>query len=319
MSSKFTIVRCIILSLLRVLVRSKQVSAVEPYQLSPEEVNALSSSMKQQSTQSGSSPIHGYEDEKHERLTDTYMGCTMHSDEDPVTHWIWKYSFAKARCVPEADGGDRQRYDVTCHTRYTRPEDRSVEKTGLDVEFTYGCEDGYVCQDWDYQTVDFVDREDIKCVPEWEVITQVLHITAATAGQSATSEEYCREQYVPSRSDYGGQVRSLELEVTEKVMWPNGSIYKAPTLSIRDKTTRIYGFDRALKHHAGVASASMILRATGLGRLQQKKLDFCVELLHGKREYWLVLVYSWWKLSGRRGSIPAELYHEMSGMSVESM
>lgn len=76
----------------------------------------------------------------------------------------------------------------------------------------------------------------------------------------------------------------------------------APTLLIHDKTSA-FNFDRAVRKDYYIATAEILLRSTGRNQVQQKTLQFCIELIPGRREFWVILMYSWWRASDRRGRI----------------
>lgn len=226
--------------------------------------------------------------------------CEGFDKKDHGRNWEYKYRFARARCQP--DHGDRRAYDLTCTVTIKKASFYAFS-TVSESTFRYVCDEHYVCQNWDYTSMDFVRKQDIMCVPESEVNTEHVHVAEAVPGTPTKGELHCtRAQLVPSSPHYATS-KGINFVVTEEVLWLNGSAYPAPILLIHDKSSP-FSFDRVLKKGASVASADMTLGPAGPNRIQQRKLQFCVELLPGRRDFWVIFMYSWWRSAGRRSRIP---------------
>lgn len=224
--------------------------------------------------------------------------CDEYSGEDLISRWEYKFTFARARCTP--DDGDLRKFAVTCDLTIKKPP-YFREKSEKPRDFISWCPEEYVCQDWDYKNIDEVDKQDVHCIPQAQVNLEKLHIAEAVPGSHG--KLHCsRDELVPSTSHVAGSSRGLNLIVTEKVIWPNGSDYTAPILLIHDKTLP-FGFDRVFKRNAHFATTDLLVRSTGRDQVQQRKLHFCVELIPGRREFWVVLMYSWWRATGRKGHV----------------
>lgn len=212
------------------------------------------------------------------------------------------YTFVRARCIPKPDG-NLKRYHYTCAVHTVNPTTGAIS-TRPDLQVADYCADKYICQNWDYETMDFHAREDIKCMSQEKVNTERMHVGVAVPGGAA--ECYCAEEKMVLRSSdwqYGGNQKGVNLIVTEEVMYPKGLDFTAPSLLIRDKTSP-FGFDRVTKNDASVATTQLALRRIGRTQVQQRKLEFCVKLAPRRLEYWVILMYSWLPSSGRRGRVP---------------
>lgn len=79
--------------------------------------------------------------------------------------------------------------------------------------------------------------------------------------------------------------------------WLNGWAYDAPLLQIHDKSLS-WGFDRAYKRDTNVASALVSFFWVG-GKLQEKKIQFCMKMKDKRRNDMVVFMYSWFPINSR--------------------
>lgn len=272
--------------------------AAEVYQLSPDEIRMFLA--KQPRRQLGPKP----RDEvwvagaKNDAYINGDAWCAIYTGTDKSSGFVYKYSFVRARC--DRAGGDLRRFKVTCDLTLSRPPLSPPRSVGPG-EFIGWCPMNTICVDWDYETMSRTKKEEIHCEPREQVNLDRLHISEAIPGSHA--EMYCSsEQQVPHSKYALGSSKGLHLIVTEVALWPNGSAYNAPIMLIHDKTSPSK-FDRAVSKNDHVVSTDILLRSIGRNQVQQKQLQFCVELVPGRREFWVILMYSWWRATGRRGHI----------------
>lgn len=233
--------------------------------------------------------------------TDEDRLCVSRTFTDPKTKAKYEFKFKRARC--NRKHGHRQRYDVQCSITVINP--RNLHPYRLDdFKFANYCPENHICQNWDYKTIDFVRRQDVICTPESEVNIEYVHSAQALPGTSASGKLHCAgDQLVPASSHYT-TAKGIDFVVTEEAFWPNGTDYIAPIMVIHDKSTP-YGFDRALQRDSSVISSDFVLRSIGPNQIQQRKIQFCMEMIPGKSELWVIFMYSWFREFGRKGVVPA--------------
>lgn len=287
---------------------------IQSYELSPQELKAVLQSRQLQKSLTTSS-IQSSVLKRTLPLINTEIMCTEMDNRDEEG-WDWKFKFIEARCKPTK--GDLRKFTVTCSSLYATPHARQTWRPSQDVDTSDVCPEEYVCQNWDRETMDFKKIRDIECVHQSEVSTKVVTVGKVIhdtrSKKSSTTQNYCTNpENVPESSDYGARVpwKGVNLVVTEEVYWPNLTEYQAPALYIHDKSKSLFEFDRVLERNAHVASAEIVLQPIGPSRIQQKQLQFCIDLLQGNQEIWIILMYSWWHATGRQGRVPEGISTEL--------
>lgn len=211
----------------------------------------------------------------------------------------WVHTFKDAECDPSE--GDRQRIKIICASRYTEQgAKRRVSIARPDSNFFRHCPAGTICTKLLYRaTQNSGPREEVVCVEQEQVRVQ-----SVSTSQTNADDVYCGltlrlpgDQYRPQPGQH-----SLNLVLTEEVMFPNGSAYPAPMLYIRDVTSR-WGFDRAFQRDASAASAKITLTTFG-GKIQTRFVQFCMQMMPGVAETSVVFMYTFFQdRSPRNGRI----------------
>lgn len=228
---------------------------------------------------------------------DTRALCTEKGYDDKWRRW--KFSFRKARCTPLTES--KRTFELTCITSFLSLLTLRRTMFRPDESFPEFCPEGFYCQDHDYERNDYL-IEDIQCVSDKEVSIEMVTVAEAIPGSPTTGIIHCsKEESVPGRHHVTPTWKGLNLILTEEVTWANASRYTAPTMFIRDQTTP-FKFDRALKHGTSIISAAMNLLICH-GKLQERRVQFCLELIPKRREFWVIFTYSWFQQHKRSGTI----------------
>lgn len=299
------------------LVNAQDVAAA-PYKFTPEEVKALLQKRQTMRAQASESSSHTFFPGTSQSSTNPSIFDDVklapdfkgYCEAKGVKYETYKgsqvklaYRFNMARCLP---GLGPKQYIVTCdqyrRVKQSRHDIPGNLKPGLFLET---CPEKYTCHNVDSVMADGTTNYSIICVEDPDVKVEWIHEAEAIPGSPTTGLMHCaKDEWVPSASYPAAPMEGLSLVVTEEALYPNGSAYKSPSMRIHDKTSPFpYNFDRVWRRNVNVASALIVLAANH-GRLQQKRLQFCFEIVKQRREFFVVFVYSWIIAKHRRGTIP---------------
>lgn len=144
-------------------------------------------------------------------------------------------------------------------------------------------------------------QEDIGCVGEQDINTDVVTISAIDDPRASHNYEHCS---VPMElpglhwSAPEGHT-SIDVVLSEQVKYLNGSNYAAPALFIREKRGRFKSFDRVYRADASVASAEIEL-STYRGKWQTREFEFCMTIVPVKVATPVFFTYSFLQVPRRR-------------------
>lgn len=144
-----------------------------------------------------------------------------------------------------------------------------------------------------------IKEMDISCVKQ--ELDHYMRIMEAFHGHAhaAQAQTGCTDVTpVPGHQDGGSSSRPQTFVLTAEVFQHDGTQYKAPTMSIRDLSSK-WKLDRAVRHDTSVVSTEITVGAWR-GQLQSRKMQFCVELSAAAGQ-WVVLHYTWFRATSRHG------------------
>lgn len=253
-------------------------------------------------------PIHwpGY----HESSENTLADC-LSWDEMDVGRKSYRFGFNQAECKLPGHSGD---FTLNCSATYTTDPSPFIRKSQPFI-FDYHCPFPKVCIDMaadpalsaGHNTLEGGPKN-IACRPEEDlVVKQHAAIALQGARSSAVgSPDWCSLPEIVPGLDYPPTWKTTSFMLTEEVSWANGSQYKAPKLWIKDSPTHYkYGFDRGLRRNTNVIS-TIVNVESWRGHLQSRAVNFCMEMIRGGN-VWTVMMYTWFKYTPRRGSVPARI------------
>lgn len=218
--------------------------------------------------------------------------CTERTGQDPRTKTRWHFTFKSARCVRLF--GNRRFYRVTCKTQYRQWPVYQREFTEDDSHFSNSCPERQICQDVSENNVDTIE-----CVDEETVGTVPVRAAEVVHGAAGEADMFCADTLTlpgPHYKPVGRQPMNMVL--TEEVFWPNGTAYDAPLLLIHDQSASWKGLDRAWRRNTNIASALVTFEWVR-GKLQEKKIQFCMKMKNARRNDMVIFMYSWFPMHHR--------------------
>lgn len=213
------------------------------------------------------------------------------------------FTFRSARCFHT---GNERAHNITCNSFMHRLNPMH-EAPGPPLNFINWCPEDHICQNLDEGFDDDGNEiHKVECVHENDVAIEWIYQAEAVLGSPTTGLMHCSDdEMVPLLSHPMAPSGGVLAVLTEEAMYPKGAPYKSPIMLIREKSNR-YLSDRAYKRGASVATA-IIPILSDHGRLQQRKIQFCMEIVPQIRGFHVIFLHSWFIMASRRGKIPERL------------
>lgn len=318
------VVLAIITQVFSLRISPRAAHTVTPYQLTQEEISAfidlkrsINSSYEPFSGvisprprsdtiyQSSKHPVGHYPGRKYESSGNADLDCVSHNG---VGLRKFRYYYERNWAICERPG-ESPNFTLNCSMKYSPGTAYNTMYPGKATLFIHVCPHPKVCintaREDQAASSNGASSENVACV-ERDSLTVTEHSAVAMrgAGSEADSEvDWCSlEELIPGL-DYPPTWHGSSFVLTEEVSWANGSFYNAPKLYIRDDPNYIKnGYDHAFKRHTNVVTTALYVGSVR-GRLQSRPINFCMELLRGG-EMWTVMLYTWFRVSDRRGLPP---------------
>lgn len=228
--------------------------------------------------------------------------CVLHNGPDAERR-DWHYWFKKAECAGHPDGHNRN-VKISCYAVFTIESSDQIW-SARDKYFYRLCPAGTRCMHTLFiNPKEGGPLESPVCVDEKDITQETL-----TPKDDSHQDLHCGLELKLPGDHYRpapGQ-QPIEVLLTEQVQKIDGSLYEAPALYIRDKSSPYKLYDRVFIRDASAAS-TIVQVGVYRGNFIQKTYEFCFQMGAKSVAGSVVFTYSFLQVPQlRRGRIPLQI------------